>query len=64
MSRGGWWDQIVIIVSASASSQVTDWRAETCSEGPLIVSVHAMVAYGDNGFLLWRVGPQWLQPIL
>ena len=53
--------RIVVVVSTSPSSPATDRRAETCSEGPLIVSVAAMVAGGDHS-LLWRwAGRQWLR---
>ena len=39
---------------------MTDQRAETCSKGPLIVSVDGMVAYGDDGLTWRRAGRQWL----
>ena len=64
LSQGGQQGQIVVIVSASPSSLATYWRAETCNEGPSVVSADALVAYGNNGLLLWRVGPKWLQPIV
>jgi len=54
--------RIVVIVSTSPSSLATDRRAETCSKGPSIVSVAAMVAGGDHGLPWWqRAGQQWLR---
>jgi hypothetical protein len=64
LSRGGRRGQIVVMIIASPSSPATNRRAETCGEGPLIVSINAMVACGDGGLLLWGAGPQWLQPIV
>ena len=60
MSRGERRGRIVVVVSATPSSPApaTDRRAETCSEGPSIVSVDAMVAYDNDGLMLWPVGPR------
>ncbi len=44
-----------------SSSPVENQRAETCSWGPLIVHVDAMMAGSDNGLPLRQVGPQRLQ---
>ncbi len=48
------------LVSTSPSSPATGWRAETCSKGPSIVSIAAMVAGGDHGLPWRRAGWQWL----
>jgi len=53
--------RIIVVVSTSPSSPATDWRAETCSEGPSIVFVAAMVAGGDHGLPWQRAGRQWLR---
>jgi len=59
--QGGQRGRIVVVVSTSPSSPATDWRAKTCSKGPSIVFVAAMLAVGDHGLPWRRAGWQWLR---
>ena len=59
--RGGRRGRIIVVVSTSPSSPATDRRAETCIEGPSIVSVTGMVAGGKDGLPWQRAGWQWLR---